>query len=74
VLYWKIRRDEKEYGAEGQVASRFVMLKEPRKFWMFGTPTDWSTNTFKGKQIIWATGNDNNDRHACPLMLSSNVA
>jgi len=56
VMYWKMRKDEADYGQEGQSASKFYMWKEPGKFWEFGSQSDWETNTFKGKPLLWPNG------------------
>lgn len=55
ILYWKVRKDEKDYGVEGQRASRFVMFKDEGKFFLFGSPREWEANTFRGMPVIWAT-------------------
>ena len=47
-----MRRDEKEYGVEGQTPSRFIMFKEPPKFWMVATPAEIKTNTFRCRSTL----------------------
>mmetsp|Transcript_5733 Transcript_5733/g.14731 ORF Transcript_5733/g.14731 Transcript_5733/m.14731 type:complete len:504 (-) Transcript_5733:107-1618(-) len=53
VLYWKLRKNEKLYGQEGQEASRFYMWKDESKFYEFGAPDDWATNSYRGKPLLW---------------------
>ena len=36
MFYWKQRRDEKQYGVEGQKATKYYMWKDFAKFQMFG--------------------------------------
>jgi hypothetical protein len=55
ILYWKIRGDEKEYGQEGQQASKFYMFKDETKFRMVAKKDELSNNVFKGKPILWAS-------------------
>mmetsp|Transcript_7189 Transcript_7189/g.18457 ORF Transcript_7189/g.18457 Transcript_7189/m.18457 type:complete len:483 (-) Transcript_7189:19-1467(-) len=53
VMYWKMRSNEKDYGQEGQRASRFYMWKDASKFMEFGKPADWAANTFRGLPLLW---------------------
>mmetsp|Transcript_11871 Transcript_11871/g.16087 ORF Transcript_11871/g.16087 Transcript_11871/m.16087 type:complete len:513 (-) Transcript_11871:66-1604(-) len=55
VYYWKQRRDEKQYGVEGQRANKFYMWKAPEKYYMFAPKNEWSSMTFQGKQMLWET-------------------
>jgi hypothetical protein len=56
IFYWKQRRDEKQYGVEGQRANKFYMWKDPSKYYMFADPKEWPSMTFHGKQMLWETG------------------
>uniref|UniRef100_A0A7S0N8T3 Peptidase C1A papain C-terminal domain-containing protein n=1 Tax=Pyramimonas obovata TaxID=1411642 RepID=A0A7S0N8T3_9CHLO len=56
VYYWKQRRDEKQYGQEGQRANKFYMWKAPDKYYMFADKKEWAAMTFHGKQMLWETG------------------
>ena len=53
VIYWKIRGDEKEYGQEGQKASKYYMFKDETKLRMVASKKELGDNTFKGKPILW---------------------
>lgn len=55
VYYWKQRRDEKQYGVEGQKANKYYMWKDAAKYWMFGDKKEFSKLTFRGKQLLWET-------------------
>ena len=54
-MYWKIRGDEKEYGQEGQKASKFYMFKDETKLRMVASKKELNENTFKGKPILWSS-------------------
>jgi len=56
VIYWKMRKDEKDYGQEDQTAGSYYMWKEPVKFWEFGKKSDWQSRTFRGKPLLWPNG------------------
>ena len=55
VFYWKQRRDEKQYGVEGQKATRFYMWKDFAKYQMFGDKKEFGQQTFRGKKNLWET-------------------
>ena len=55
IMYWKIRGDEKEYGQEGQKASKFYMFKDETKLRMVASKKELNENTFKGKPILWSS-------------------
>ena len=55
VYYWKQRRDEKQYGVEGQKANKYYMWKDASKYWMFGDKKEFPNLTFRGKQLLWET-------------------
>mmetsp|Transcript_16289 Transcript_16289/g.51181 ORF Transcript_16289/g.51181 Transcript_16289/m.51181 type:complete len:234 (+) Transcript_16289:315-1016(+) len=56
IYYWKVRKDEKDYGVEGQKASRFYMFKEPAKFFLFGKSGEIKSNTYRGLPVVWTSG------------------
>lgn len=56
VFYWKQRRDEKQYGVEGQRANKYYMWKGPDKYYMFADKSEWPEMTFHGKKLLWETG------------------
>lgn len=56
VYYWKQRRDERQYGVEGQAANKYYMWKSAGKYWLFASKKEIAAMTFKGKQILWETG------------------
>jgi hypothetical protein len=49
VYYWKQRRDEKQYGVEGQRANKFYMWKAPEKYFMFAEKNEHASMTFNGE-------------------------
>ena len=55
VFYWKQRRDEKQYGVEGQKATKYYMWKDFAKFQMFGDKKEIPQQTFRGKTNLWET-------------------
>jgi hypothetical protein len=55
VYYWKQRRDEQQYGVEGQKANKYYMWKDAAKYFMFGDKKEFSHLTFRGKQLLWET-------------------
>lgn len=55
ILYWKQRRNEAQYGVEGQKANTYYMWKEPSKYEMFGDKKEFKAMTFRGKQLLWPT-------------------
>ena len=45
------RRDEKQYGVEGQKATKYYMWKDTAKYHLFGDKKEYLQNTFRGRVV-----------------------